>query len=342
MKPNIILHVGTEKTGSTSIQQSFASNQSYLKDRQIFYPSNLGATCHLKLTACALKGAPNHPIRKMFNLNDDASFEDFRESTLRELSSEIEASNYETLIFSDEHINCHLVRPGLLENYFESLELFGTVSKVIIYLRRQDLFRISLFSESIKAGNITSFMPDNPLIPFKVIPDRFNYLKILNRLSQVFGTKKLEVVLFQKNDLYNNNVVDDFIKRIDLDLIFPEPSEISSNTSLDARIMHPLSVMLHHHKDNNIHVKPEIHNTVMRHLQTHFKGRGARMHPEVHAKFLDVFSTMNETIRNIYFDDKPDSLFDPIDHLPYEDGTYYPDCSMSFTDLIYNLISRGT
>ena len=46
MKPNITLHIGTEKTGSTTIQHFLKSNRDVLESQNIYIPRTLGDINH--------------------------------------------------------------------------------------------------------------------------------------------------------------------------------------------------------------------------------------------------------------------------------------------------------
>ena len=45
-KPRLILHIGSQKTGTTSIQKFLEINRHYLYEQDIYIPDNLGGMNH--------------------------------------------------------------------------------------------------------------------------------------------------------------------------------------------------------------------------------------------------------------------------------------------------------
>ena len=50
----LILHIGTAKTGTTTLQHWFASNRESLQVQGIYYPNSLGKVNHRKLSLFAI------------------------------------------------------------------------------------------------------------------------------------------------------------------------------------------------------------------------------------------------------------------------------------------------
>ncbi len=335
MSIKIILHVGTEKTGSTSIQHMLFNNKKALKDQGFLFSEHLGYPCNFHLTACALQEYPLHPLRQLLGLHDDKQFRSFRKKTLNLLKTEISQSDCHTLIISDEHINMHLLKNGALETYKDFLDEQGSVEKVILYLRRQDEFRLSLFSEAVKAGNIRGFDADNPMLPFKVIPDRFNYLKIIDRLSDMFGRDRLNLRIFRRDELADGNVVKDFILQSGLPALHLDLSGLHSNPSLDGRIVRGLIEMtriLQSCDDSNAdHIRQFLLNCT----QAVFKGPGANISYEQRLEFNAPFKDMDDRIKTLYFPDRQAPLFAPISKRACnKDTPFYPEGSLNVKDIL--------
>jgi len=341
MSINIVLHVGTEKTGSTSIQHTLYDNRKALKEMGYLMPLTLGYPCHIHLTACALESEPTHSIRSLLKLTDQDDFRAFREKTLADLKAEISGSDYHTLLITDEHANFHLVKPGLIEAFKEALDSVGDVCKVILYLRRQDELRMSLYSEAVKAGNLTSFDPDNPIVPFKIIPNRFNYLRVLNRLSETFGLEAITPRVFRRDEFVGGDVILDYLSVVGISADLIDRSSIQSNPSLDAKAIWAMSKITKCLKESGRSESEGIRQHMLARVQKAFQGKGPKMRASFHHDFLSRFESMNEEIKEIYFSDRNAPLFKSIEQdKADEESKYYPECSYSVQELTEELTRR--
>jgi len=71
MRPKIILRVGTEKTGTTSIQTLLNGSYNELLKSGVLFPRSIGSPCHINLTACALEKKPNSSCEWVIQTSKD-------------------------------------------------------------------------------------------------------------------------------------------------------------------------------------------------------------------------------------------------------------------------------
>ena len=305
---NIILHVGTEKTGSTAIQSVLKESYAEMVSRGYLFPKNIGEPCHIKLTACALGCLPNSPIRKLLKIEEENEFKRFKEKTRESLRYEIEKTKPHTLVISDEHINVHLAGVGLLSEYKKLLEEFGTVVAVLIYLRRQDSFRLSLFAEAVKNGNLSHFDIDNLLPVFDRVPPRFDYLNILKNLEKVFGKACLVPKVFERSMFPGRNVVNDFIDVCKLPLSHCSPDRNDENTSIDGRVIRHLAKVSSFIQKAGLSNK--LRNSIIRRISGLFDGPPIVLDSHVHQSYMRQFEEQNRQIKKRYFEHSlGDTLF---------------------------------
>jgi hypothetical protein len=166
-RPRLVLHAGTLKTGTTSVQRALAENRSWLGVRGVIYPDthpHLGgsAAAHFRLTS-AFKGI------------DPALLED-AQSLLGSLAADA-GSN--TVVLSAEPVWLH--RAGLAawtpvsahehwhrrQAYLRSLAdgLRGFTTEILVVLRRRDEFAESLYKEVVAKGFVS--------LPFEAFLDAF-------------------------------------------------------------------------------------------------------------------------------------------------------------------------
>jgi len=332
MKPDIILHIGTEKTGSTSIQEFLRASKDSLSELEILFPESIGHTCHIDFTACALHDSPEHPIRNLLGLTVQESFLEFVKNIKRKLSTEIKNNSPSLIIISDEHINAHLSSVESLLAFKELCEEFGEIKSVIIYLRRQDDFRLSMFSQGVRSGNLSGFLKLGPLPTFKVIPYRLNYLQMLNNLACVFGKEVLIPRVYDRNAFLNNDICADFIDASGIDIPYIRETTGEKNKSIDPRIIKHLARISSLLKKINKNWAEKLRLSVIHNCEKIFVGSSIVLKKEIHQCYMAQFDEQNELIKKEYFSclHEDANLF-PNNHLiSRESEKIYPDCSISW------------
>lgn len=212
MKKKVILHIGCEKTGSTSIQNFLYLNRNYLLGKYGYlYPVSLGKRNHTKLGIYACnddKGLARF-------LPKGRTLGDFRRSLEKDFTKEIESTSAKTIIISNEWLHPRVKSKeefdrliGLFKNLFNEV-------KVVLYVRRQDKLALSLYSTSLKAGNYKPFK-------FPTVNDRtelpyfYDFNTIYENWVSAFGRGNVYVRAFERDALVQSDVVMDFLDFVDL------------------------------------------------------------------------------------------------------------------------------
>ena len=129
----IVFHIGLSKTGSTLIQFFCLENRAKLLDNGILFPQT------------GLSISPDgRNLRSSGHLFFMTALRNNQTAIFDELHREIaEYKNVNTLLISSENFS---FQPGLASSLKNSFKSYKDV-KVIVYLRRQDLYLESLYSE---------------------------------------------------------------------------------------------------------------------------------------------------------------------------------------------------
>ena len=237
----LYLHIGTEKTGTTSIQRFFANNREPLAKNGIFYPRTLGPANHLALATYANKRRGGELWQKM-GIENRADYQNFRARMQRELAAEMETFPVSKTIMSNEHCSSRLKSVEEIEDLRQFLAAFADDIYIVVYLRRQDDFVVSTYSTAIKTGH------SQPLtIPNEAqIARRYDYWELLSRWAEVFGNDKMICRKFEKGSLIDNDVVRDALHVMGVDER-PEYERLpDANVSLDAACLEFLRLMNKH------------------------------------------------------------------------------------------------
>src|SRR5271163_1194160 len=102
------LHIGTEKTGTTSIRNFLAQNRATLLAQGYLYPTAAGEPGHGALTAFALDDSKSDSTRLALGIDRPDLVPAFRQDLLAAFDKEIAASGASQIIVSNELLSTRL------------------------------------------------------------------------------------------------------------------------------------------------------------------------------------------------------------------------------------------
>jgi hypothetical protein len=223
------LHIGTEKTGSTSIQTFLAQNRAPLLSRGWIYPQAAGARKHHSLVATSLDDDRSDGTRRMLGIGDRIGIEDFRHHLLNALETELAASGATTAVFSSELLGTRLRSPGEIGRLKALCDDLASHTRVVVYIRNQADFLVSRYTNVIWEGGTEDFA-------FRARAAIADYGLLLNRWSQMFGRENVIVRRFESADFVGNDLIADFADAVGLDVQGMRRTA-RSNPSLDAEAL---------------------------------------------------------------------------------------------------------
>ena len=228
-----ILHIGTEKTGSTTLQQTLRENRPLLSENGIFYSVAAGHQFSRELAECFIPFDQDSDFTRKRGLIDPNSHVRWCAEKLDEVQGEIDRirTQFNSYVLSCEHFSSRLLTQEAVAALGGFLSTQFAEIRVVCYLRRQDLMAVSRFNENLKAGFTTTELATvNPLAP---LPRLFDYASLIERWSNTFGRDAIQIRVVEPERLVNANVVDDFVRNaLDDTLVLPVKSP--ANTSLSA------------------------------------------------------------------------------------------------------------
>lgn len=288
-------------------------NAATLAERGIWVPRALvpdpirGPYNHMYLsTASRLSISKPDDLQRQLGLLSMDLVNQHRNAIIQSLQSERNALSFvpSIIIVSCEHVHGRLRTDFDLAYAKAILEPFCSAFRVVVYLRSQYELAQSIAVTAVREG-ATEFRPipnfngangyDDVL---GVDYSYFDYFELLQRIKRVFGSRAIDVRIFEKNQLYNDDVVQDFFKRINCDIAdMPQPRR--ENTSLDpAAILFLLKL--------NIYLKatPQaaaIRGRVLSYLALTHPG-GAQPAPSSEINGFNLrFAKSNDAIRSRWF-----------------------------------------
>lgn len=210
----IYLHIGSHKTGTTSIQKTLYRHAGQLRDlgydtvldesKRIEGPDNLG-------------WAFKNNIGKVEEFVENGAY--INESFYRAL--ERYDSRCESLVLSSEEFSFVFSKSRLVELREGLREKFDEI-KIVVYLRRQDKHLASHHQQACRAPGGASEIYGNSPVAMPIYKDKFDvyldYNKRIGLWGDVFGDKNIALRIFEPTRLIGGDVVTDFFDSIEIDL----------------------------------------------------------------------------------------------------------------------------
>lgn len=228
-----ILHIGLEKTGTSSLQEFLQLNRERLLERdQIWVPDFMGRGSQWPLAVIA------YDPSRCDDLTAPLGSPEARQCRLAEIAEQIRVSVQQqparAYCFSSEHLSSRLTTPvelGRLRDFL--LTLFDEIS-LVLYLREPIRLAISRQSTFVKMG-LGAFQLPTP----QQLSDIFQFQTIIQRWQSVFGGG-LQVRLFDPSQP-GFDLINDFAAAIGITAIeaYRRPERV--NASLDWTCLRLLS-----------------------------------------------------------------------------------------------------
>lgn len=232
-----ILHLGSEKTGTSSIQKYFSLHRQALLQEGFWYPksfTNPAGHVHIRLSTAAVDGSlkAKGPVAAEFR----EEFEAARKQGAK------------AAVFSSEFFHSELRDKGSVERLHAFLANFFDRFKLVYYARRQDQMLASMHSTAIQGGWTTD--PHAQSVYESKGHYYFDHAAVCDLWAGEFGRENLFCRIFERDKLTNGDIVDDFSTAIGLELD-AQRSKVSANESLSFETMSVLLLLNgSRHKDN--------------------------------------------------------------------------------------------
>ncbi|OPJ61431.1 hypothetical protein [Clostridium oryzae] len=211
----VYLHIGTPKTGTSAIQYFMAGNRKLLESKGYCYP-DLG----MSFPGIGYNRNAHFLVQKIYDEKKNRLVGKEEELVAKGLDkiSEI-AKRFSNIIISDEGIwNGGGAKEEFWKNLERQLEDRKIDLKIIVYLRRQDLFIQSYWAQLVKETWTLSF--DEYISNGRYKNCALDYSAYLNRIANVIGKDNIIVRVYEKQQYRgtNNSIISDFLEAINLQL----------------------------------------------------------------------------------------------------------------------------
>lgn len=332
----LYLHIGTSKTGTTTIQTYCGINREQLKSKGVLFPI-----------------MPYHYDRITENRNGHFLYATIYENGVRNKEKEKQVlkqeldyivdcfKDYDNVLLSEESIWWATAtrRKGLWKYLQEHSQQNNYQVKIIVYLRRQDQFMMSRYNQIIKTdtgGGTQRFYEY-----FKDMNGKYkcvmNYRQRLDYMAKFFPKENIVVKRFDRSYFYNGDLNADFlhILGVEIDDTFAElPKDENLGISVQSgelkRVLNRLGTMTFAENQKLLQMLNECEVLLP-------KREVSIMTTEHIEKFMKKFIDDNESIAVDYIGDgKPMFDYDykqkPV--WSYEDKNYHEEVILFFAKAI--------
>ena len=220
-----LIHIGFNKTGSTSIQESLYRSRQSLAENNILYP-DLGICQHYGLMPLFV-AQPEQFIKARVQSFDRQQTLDWARSQQTKLDRQLCETSANLCVLSSEFFS-YLECDGV-SKFKEFLDARFNEYEFIAYLREAEGLYCSYLQEVIK----------NASIPRSRLPTPWEFQSMnrsrIEKFVDCFGAGRVRVVKFSRSSLFEGNVVRDFAHQIGYsEAITPAQSNPSAPAAITA------------------------------------------------------------------------------------------------------------
>ncbi|WP_323716142.1 hypothetical protein [Paracoccus aminovorans] len=301
---NLTVHIGTTKTGSSSIQRFLHRNRRALGGKGILVPSGLGLIVHFHAVLAALPFGQSPDLAQSIPLNDAQQHASFREHTCARFREEVAgAPGCHEVVITAEQLQSRLPLREHIQSFRELFCLGFDRTRIVVYVRPQLDQLISLYSTMLRGGyaySLEDFIKTRLQPTFRPY---FDLRDIILRWSDVFGAENV-IVRPYKGIVGDLGTLSDFSDLLRID---PRSEgltiERQANTSINVAGQ-KLLLMLNQAGTLDAARRRQ----VVKWAETHCAGPGATPSLDLARAFQSSYDASNAWVVANYFPDHPEYL----------------------------------
>ena len=327
----LIIHIGTEKTGTSSIQKVLSENRERLIDHNILYPRIFGKVNHSYLSSACLDDDVFDNLKAHILAHENWTLAQLRSHLQNGFGDELNAhNNVSRILVSTELIHSRLVRSSEIERMLDFFSDHVDEIRIILLIRRQDRLAVSRFSTALRAGytDFDTVFGDLAAHQYTRCPphklpndllDYYDYQKLIERFIPYLGKENIHVGLYEEGTTVG---VEQFLRlaSIDQDSVVFGDIQLNNAMSVQAQfLISELNKIFPSHLDSGLRNKKK--QSLRAYIETDFSGEIREYEKQEAEQFLSIFAKSNEWVREQFFHDQT-TLFDS-DFSKYVDSVDY-------------------
>ncbi len=309
----LYLHIGTEKTGSTTLQHFAHVNRKILRRRGVLYPRN---QVHSSLSGYASAVTMAPVASNYYDIDGPEALARFRAGISDTLHEQIRTAPCHTIWLTSERLSAYVRRQREIEKLAELTTSLAEEVKIVLYVRDQaDLF-LSAYSSGVKAGRDADMKP--PVTPGLYY---YDYEQMVARWANVFGESAMIVRVFDRRELAGGDIVTDFLGILGIvnDAAFKRKPD--HNKRLDARTVQFLRLFNRFVGQVDSSRTSPLRGAIAAVLAEMSDGPQFTVPAEVVAAIREAYAPSNAVVARKYFGRDDGMLFAPT---PFKETPFAP------------------
>lgn len=304
-----ILHIGLEKTGTTSVQQLLKSNRAALLSQGILVPTSLHPGNNFYLAMASFSSFRPDGLLKAEGIKNQAGLDAFRRKVLTKFQAELKAaSSAKQVLISSEHLQSRLTSVEDIQLLKSNLESVGLNDfEVLVYLREPIRIALSHHGMAIKKGVFVDesfFEPNHPRVS-----QILGFQRSIEMWQQVFGADALRVRLYPEGQK-PSALIDDFfsaagVSQVGLNL----NSDAKRNVNLTLGALQILNQVNRVSKESGTQLASM---AFFDRLEHHVPGKGLVADQTTIESFASYYSDSNEWVRATFFANQASLFENPL------------------------------
>lgn len=301
---DLVVHIGTGKTGTSSLQFFMRDNRQRLLQLGHLYPQSPGRARHGRLSLFVksdeeVLSAPNWSRQKESN---PAAF---RKAFRRRLFSEIEDSGVSRVILSDEVL--YGCSDPALQRLRDFTDRIARSLRLVVYLRRQDDQMVSRYQQMVKTGEIRRLTEWAQQDMSRI----YDYHARLRTWATLLEPTEFVVRRFERDRFVDGSLHQDFLDAVGVGVRADELEQVPDrNESLDAESVEFLRLVNLHRVENEAASVGVIDNRrLVRRLAEASTGTVLTLPDRVLDEFMSRWTGPNRAVAQEFLGDGTGELF---------------------------------
>ena len=304
-----ILHIGTEKTGTTTLQRFLRTNRDRLRRQGLLVPTAAGIENQSGLAVGSYLENRRDDLTTQWQVNAEGDIRRFRLRLRDALASEIAGCNAERIVFSSEHLQSRLTAAEEIASLRLFLEAIGAGPvEVVVYLRRPAEILNSLCSTLFRNGH---HMPSPPGPDHHYLQNLCNHRGTIERWRAGFGREAVRPRLYGTRAFVGGSILDDFSAAAGIDTAGLERPAAANRglSAVAAEILHRVNARMAVRSPDKPLVPTK--DLVAAIDAVHGGGPAYAMPAEAFDRYDEAFAESDEWVRREFFPER-ESLWERV------------------------------
>jgi hypothetical protein len=305
---DLVLHIGTGKTGTSSIQSFLHANRDRLADLGFLYPRTPGKARHARISLSVL---PEEAVERApaWHRQGFTSHPEFSAEVHSSLRAELAEAGLPRAILSDEAL--FGAKPVALERLRQLTDDIARSVRLVVYLRRQDDHVASRYQQVVKVGETRRLVERVQALNLRGF---YDYRAKLARWQQTMEPTTLVVRRFERDSFVEGSLHQDFLDAAGVDARADDLKPVTLlNESLDAESVELLRILNLFRVEHHGATAGQIDNRALierlRSVTAADSGPTLTLPPEMQDAFMARWAESNRAVARELLGDPSGELF---------------------------------